>query len=91
MKSSIMVCAAAKLTITPLVASVDSATGMKSMIKVLVFAVYLVVATTSSISVSKSVSAYPTFGKWLMVPVRLVSFTLPTTRSPNLAFATKDS
>lgn len=89
-KSSKMGNAAAKLATTLLAASVDNATGMKYTIRVWVSAVFLVVVTTSSISVSRDVSAYPISGKWLMEPAQLVFFTLPMIRSPKLAFATED-
>ena len=90
-KSTKMVSAVARSDITPSMVSADNAPGTKSMTKVLVSVVFHALVTTSTILASKDASVYPTSGKWLMAPVTPVSFTPPTTLSPNLVHATTDT
>ena len=91
MKSSAMDSAAAKLDTTLLAVSAVSAPGTKSTIRVSASAVFLAAVTTSSTSVSRSASAFPTFGRWLMVPAQLASFTPHMMRSPNLVSVIEDT
>ena len=70
---------------------VENAIGMKFMIKVLVFAVFLVMKNVSLISVKRNVSAYLNTSNLKMEFVILAQFILPTAKSPRNVNVMKDT
>ena len=71
--------------------SADSVNGMKSTIKLLASAEFLVMLKESLISVFKSVSVSLTSGSWLMEPVEHAQFTQLTTIEPRAVSVMQDS